>query len=171
MADNNRFYLLDKKFRQNKKKYIIQCLMAAGSISVILIFLNAFFNSAVLASFGATCFIVFAMPKQKTSNARRLIGGYIVGIAAGIAMRGAAGLITPGFETAWVVSLFGALAVAVSIFLMTMTNTEHPPAAGAALGFALEGFEPLGILVLLLAVLILVAAKYLLRKWMINLFE
>ena len=97
------------------------------------------------------------MPHQKTSNARRLIGGYIVGIAVGVAMRYIAGLITPGFEITWVVSLFGALAVAFSIFLMTVTNTEHPPAAGAALGFALDGFDPLGILVLLLAVLILVA--------------
>jgi CBS-domain-containing membrane protein len=168
---NKRFYLIDKKFKQNKKKYIIQCLLAAVSISAILVSLNTFFNAAVLAAFGATCFIVFAMPNQKTSNIRRLIGGYVVGICVGIGVRGLAWLIIPEFDVTWAVSLFGAIAVAISIFLMTITNTEHPPAAGVALGIALEGFEPLGILLLLIAVGLLAVVKLALRKWMIDLFE
>ena len=167
---NSRFYLIDHKFKRNKGKYIVQCLMAAVSISAILIFLNTLFNSAVLAAFGATSFIVFAMPQQKTSNPRRLIGGYIVGIGVGVGMRSLESLLPAG-ETVWLVSLLGALAVAISIFIMTMTNTEHPPAAGVALGIALEGYEPLGLLIILLAVGILVAIKYVLRRWMINLFE
>jgi CBS-domain-containing membrane protein len=167
---NPRFYLIDHKFKRNKGKYIVQCLMAAVSISAILIFLDTLFNSAVLAAFGATSFIVFAMPQQKTSNPRRLIGGYIVGIAVGVGMRSLESLL-PSSEALWLVSLFGALAVAISIFIMTMTNTEHPPAAGAALGIALDGIEPMGILIMLLAVGILVAIKYALRRWMINLFE
>ena len=167
---NPRFYLIDHKFKRNKGKYIAQCTMAAVSISAILIFLDTLFNSAVLAAFGATSFIVFAMPQQKTSNPRRLIGGYIVGIGVGVGMRSLESLL-PASEALWIVSLFGALAVAISIFIMTMTNTEHPPAAGAALGIALDGIEPIGILIMLLAVGILVAIKYALRRWMINLFE
>jgi len=170
MGNEGKFYLIDKKFKQNKKNYIIQCSMAAAAISAILIFMNTLFNSAVLAAFGATCFIVFAMPRQKTSNARRIIGGYIVGIAIGAAL-GSLAMLLPNSDAAWVACLAGALAVAVSIFIMTMTNTEHPPAAGVALGIALDGFEPLGILVLFCAVCILVIIKFLLRKWMINLFE
>ncbi len=169
MGKNRSFYLIDKKFKQNKKKYLIQCSLAALAISAILIFLNSLFNAAVLAAFGATCFIVFAMPHQKTSNPRRLIGGYLVGIAVGVAFASIS-LIIPNSDSTWVLSLFGALTVAISIFLMTMTNTEHPPAAGVALGIALDGFEPLGILVLFCAVCILVIVKYALRKWMINLF-
>ncbi len=167
---NKNFYLIDKKFKRNKKKYIVQCLMAAVAISAILIALNAFFNAAVIAAFGATCFIVFAMPHQKTSNPRRLIGGYIIGIAVGVGMYCLESVI-PFHDISWLISLFGAVTVALSIFLMTMTNTEHPPAAGVALGIALDGFDPLGLLLIFSAVLILVAVKYLLRRWMINLFE
>ena len=165
-----KFYLIDKKFKRNKKKYIVQCLMAAVSISAILISLNTFFNTAVLASFGATSFIVFAMPHQKTSNPRRLIGGYVVGIAVGAGMCCLVSAL-PFHEAGWLISLSGALAVALSIFLMTMTNTEHPPAAGVALGIALDGFDPVGLLLIFSAVLILVVVKYALRRWMINLFE
>ncbi len=170
MGEKKNFYLIDKKFKRNKKKYILQCLLAAVSISAILIALNAFFNAAVIAAFGATCFIVFAMPHQKTSNPRRLIGGYVIGIAVGVGMCCLESVL-PFHDVGWLLSLFGAITVAISIFLMTMTNTEHPPAAGVALGIALEGFDPLGILLIFTAVLILVAVKYLLRRWMIDLFE
>ncbi len=34
--------------------------------------------------------------------------------------------------------IFGALAVGISTFIMVITNTEHAPAAGLALGFVLN---------------------------------
>ncbi|MCK5128722.1 MAG: HPP family protein [Clostridiales bacterium] len=169
METGSKFYLIDKNFKQNKKQYIIQCAMAAVAISLILVFLSTLFNSAVLAAFGATSFIVFAMPKQKTSNARRLLGGYFVGILVGIGARTLMELVTPAFDILWLVSVFGALAVALSILVMTITNTEHPPAAGVALGIALGGYEFIGIAILALSVSILVFLKFILKRWLIDL--
>lgn len=167
--NNNRFYIIDKNFKNNKKKYIIQCVMAATAVSCILIFLNALFNAAVLAAFGATCFIVFALPHKNSSKPRLIIGGYLVGIVIGIATRSLIHFITPDYSILWLISVSGALAIALSIFIMTVTNTEHPPAAGVALGIALEGYELLGIGILSIAIIILISIKYLLKRWMIDL--
>ncbi len=165
-----RFYIIDAKFKRNKKKYILQCLMAAAAISIILLFMDFIFNDAVLVAFGATCFVVFTMPHQKTSNPRRIIGGYLVGIGIAVGMRFLEGIIFD-HDIQRVVIIAGALAVALSIFMMSITNTEHPPAAGVALGIALDGYEPTGLLIILIAISILVAIKYVLRRWMIDLFE
>ena len=168
--ERQRFYIIDAKFKNNKKKYLLQCLMAAVAISIILLFVHFIFNDAVLVAFGATCFVVFTMPHQKTSNPRRIIGGYLVGIIIAVGVRYLEGIIFD-HDIERVVIVAGALAVALSIFIMTITNTEHPPAAGVALGIALDGYEPLGLLIIFIAVLILVAIKYALRRWMIDLFE
>jgi len=169
MTKNKKFYLIDKKFKENKKKYVIQCIVAAGTMAVILVFLSTLFNAAVIAAFGSTCFIVFAMPHKNTSNKRVILGGYIVGIVVGVIILKILSFITPDFDIVWLVNLFGAIAIALSIFTMAITNTEHPPAAGVTLGIILEGIEPLGVLVLMIAIVFLVLTKMLLKKWMIDL--
>lgn len=161
--------LFDKKFRRNKKKYIIQCVLALIAMSGILIFLNSLFQSAVLAAFGATCFIVFGMPHKHNSDLRVVLGGYGVGLIIGLLLRYLFLWISPVVEIPWLISILGAFAVAVSIFIMAVTNTEHPPAAGVALGIVLDGVEPLGITVLLLAVALLLLVKSLLKRWMMDL--
>jgi len=166
---DKKFQLIDKKFKENKKKYIIQCLVAAGVMAIILVFLSALFNSVIIASFGSTCFIVFAMPYKHTSDNRVIIGGYIVGILTGVVMLTILSLLTPTVDVTWLVNLFGAISIAVAIFVMVVTNTEHPPAAGVALGIVLKGIEPLGVVVLAIAIVLLVLTKFLFKKWMIDL--
>lgn len=167
---NERFSLIDAKFRQNKTHYFLQCLMATAAIAVILSALDVMFNTGILAAFGATSFIVFAMPRLKTSVPRRIVGGYVVGLIVGVLLHEAACAVDVLGVHHWVYSLFGAMAIGLSLLIMTMTNTEHPPAAGAALGLVFEGYTLTALCVIMLGVLGLVAAKWLLRRWLINLF-
>ena len=89
----------------------------------------------MVASLGATAFIVFAMPKSITAKPRNIVGGYLIGILAGT-------LITLVPDTLFgLPSILYSLAVGLSIFGMTITDTEHPPASGAALAVSAQGFS------------------------------
>ena len=133
--------LLDTKFRANKLRYVFQCALAGAAMLVILAILTTISNAAVIAALGASVFLVFAVPHARSCRARFLIGGYVAGAAAGSLcywlrcvspLPERLGLIPelPGV-------VFGAAAVGLATFVMVITDSEHPPAAGLALGFAL----------------------------------
>lgn len=75
--------VFDEKFRNNKVRYILQCILATLSVLIILLILDAVSNAAVIAALGASSFIVFTMPEAQVSRPRYLVGGYLVGICAG----------------------------------------------------------------------------------------
>jgi len=62
---------------------MLQSLLATIVLTIILYFENIFTRTAIIASLGATTFIIFAMPKYATAQLRRVIGGYIIGIIVG----------------------------------------------------------------------------------------
>ena len=82
MIKRMRFF--DKKFRKNVHKCVFQCVLATLTVLAVLVFLNVRTETAIIAALGASAFIVFTMPKTYSSDPRRLIGGYIVGIIVGI---------------------------------------------------------------------------------------
>ena len=158
--------LLDEKFLKNKWNYIFQSLLAAVSIFVILLELDAISDAAIVASLGASSFIVFTMPSVESSKTRCLIGGYIVGIIAGCLCYYLS--LLPIFAEIPFISephntLFPALAVGVAIFIMVITDTEHPPAAGIALGLVLDECQSKTIIVVLIGIISLSVLKTLLR--------
>ena len=165
--------LLDAKFRRIPGHYVVQCLMATVAIGVVLVIMDAVEQTALIASLGASAFIAFTMPQAHVSEPRYLIGGYIVGVAAGVAF----GLTyrwldlpaeSASHEVAHVV--LGGLAVGVAIFLMVVTNTEHPPAAGVALGLVInQTWDALTLVVILSAICSLSLVKWLLRRYLRNL--
>jgi len=59
-----------------------------------------------------------------------------------------------------------ALSVGLSIFIMVITNTEHPPAAGTALGITVQGWNYSTVLIILTTVITLSIIKYLLKSWL-----
>jgi CBS-domain-containing membrane protein len=79
-------------------------------------------NLIILAGVGSTFFTIFALPKNRTANARNIIGSYLICITVGLFCI----YLKPP-------SLSGGVAIGVSTFLMVITDTEHPPAAGVAL--------------------------------------
>ncbi|MEE9167587.1 MAG: HPP family protein [Candidatus Neomarinimicrobiota bacterium] len=125
---------LDEKFSNNWRPYVYQSLYAAVSIFIIILVLQMQ-HAVVIASIGATAFIVFSMPNDIAATPRRVIGGHFLGLVSGAVFS----MLTfgPLFFSALVYSL----AVGIALFAMVLTDTEHPPAAGTALGVALTGFS------------------------------
>ncbi len=124
----------DRKVRRYWKHYLLQSFLATLSVFSLLWLLHMQ-NLIVVASIGATAFIVFAMPEDITAKSRNVIGGHLVGFACGslCALIPYAG----SLSTVLVYSL----AVGLSILIMVVIDTEHPPAAGTALGVAISGFS------------------------------
>jgi len=124
-----------KELRLFWKNYVFQSLLATLVIFIVLLSLSMRDDAAIIASIGATTFIVFTMPDYITAKPRNVIGGHLVGLACG-----SLGALVPHHSLVTAASLC-ALAVGLSIFIMVVTDTEHAPAAGTALGVAIKGFS------------------------------
>lgn len=170
MGDKMR--LFDPKFRANKGRYFTQTILAAAVVAFVLILIDAPAQSVLVASVGSTAFIVFAMPHRAVSKPRYVLGGYAVCFLVGVpchflysyalsaGLHGSAHVL---------MCLAGGLAVAASTLGMVVTNTEHPPAAGLALGLVLNGWQPGPIVVALACVALVSGAKQVLREALIDL--
>jgi CBS-domain-containing membrane protein len=165
--------IIDKSFIQKPKNYILQSLLALLALLVILSFIEILTQAAIVAALGASTFIVFAMPRSITAKPRRLIGGQVVGIICGLICYYAF-LTGPLGELSGEHELFlwfaYALSVALSLFFMTITNTEHPPAAATALGIVTHGCSWQTVLFILLFAIGLAIVRRLLRERLIDLF-
>lgn len=163
-------YLFDKKFKKNFYFYIVQSILATFSLVIIFYLLNIFTHTAVVASLGATTFIIFAMPNYTTAQPRKVTGGHLIGIIIGIFCLHLSSLnfITDilFISKEMIEVIIPALSVGLSIFIMVITNTEHPPAAGTSLGIVVQGWNYSTILIILITVIILSIIKYLLKSWL-----
>jgi len=151
------FLRMSKEFRQYWKHYVFQSLLAAVTLSIVLLFLKLQ-NAVVVASIGATSFIIFAMPKNITANARNVIGGHIVGLLSGSVCA-----LIPHSQFPQYVFVYS-LAVGLSIFVMVVTDTEHPPASGTALGVAITAFSWSVAFTILTSVVLLSLVHHFCRK-------
>lgn len=164
--------MLDPKFRRNVPRYLIQCAMATVVIFSILVFLNIFTQTVLIAALGATTFIAFTMPHVNSARPRYLVGGYAMGVVAGVLISLAVIAIESGIEGEPPRILFmagAALATGLAIFLMVLTDTEHPPAAGLALGFVLNPWDFKTVMVVLLGVAVISLIKESCKHQMIDL--
>ncbi len=165
---------IDKKFRKNTLKYIFQCFLATITILAVLIFLDVLNETAIITALGASAFIVFTMPTQYSSDPRRLIGGYIVGLIVGVIfflLSQSQIKSTFGFSDTIALVIFGAIAIGFAIFIMAVTNTEHAPAAGIALGLVINPWDYITIIFIVLAMLWLTIIRYTLRDYLMDLIS
>lgn len=123
-----------EEFRLFWKHYVLQSFFAALSVFVVLYFLSLQ-HAVIVASIGATAFIVFAMPNYLTAQPRNVIVGHLVGLVSGLLFS-----LVP-HPTLTVSLMVYSLAVGVSIFIMVVIDAEHPPASGTALGIAITGIR------------------------------
>ena len=164
--------IFDTKFQAHKARYILQCLLTACAVCVVLLLLNTIAETTIVAALGASSFIVFTMPGVQASRPRFLIGGYLVGILVGCACHY---LCTRLFCTqlcldqSFARAVCGAVAVGLAMFLMVVTDTEHPPAAGLALGFVLNEWDYFTIIVVIVGIVSLSVLRLLLKPVLINL--
>jgi CBS-domain-containing membrane protein len=106
-----------------------------GFIAILLLASASEFGVAalIMAPFGASCVLLFALPEAALSQPRNVIGGHLLTATVGLAFYS----FTPN------TALFAALAVGVAISLMVLTKTTHPPAGANPLLFFLAA-KPLG---------------------------
>jgi len=164
--------LIDKKFSNNKMRYVSQSVMATMAILLVLVFLDISTNAATVAALGSSAFIVFTMPQTKSSRPRFLIGGYVVAILTGSVCNFVTTLkFVEDLFTApeLIYPLFAAISVGLAIFIMVVTNTEHPPAGGVALGLVISEYDIIAVVVVMVGVVSLSAVKTVLRPVLINL--
>ncbi|HWA42527.1 MAG TPA: HPP family protein [Hypericibacter adhaerens] len=72
----------------------------------------------LIAPFGASCVLVFAVPASPLAQPRNLIGGHLLSSLAGLVILAALG------DGPWALGL----GVALAILLMVLSETVHPPA-------------------------------------------
>jgi CBS-domain-containing membrane protein len=162
------FLKIDRKFGKTPLRYIIQCAVAGLVTMSFLSLLDLLTYRSVVAALGATTFMVFTMPHRVSSRARYVVGGYIMGAAGGV-LCSLAFAQPGGIYHIQSVFLLGALAVGAAGLLMAATNTEHPPAAGLALGLVLSEWDFKTILYILGCVCFVSLIKHLLKRYLIDL--
>jgi CBS-domain-containing membrane protein len=120
------------KQKAHWKNYVWQSILATLAVFSVLQVLSLQ-RAIVVASVGATAFIVFMKPRNPFAAPRNVVGGHLIGLATGLLFA----LVPRPMPTLHLVLC--ALAVGGSMLLMALADMEHPPAAGTALSVALNG--------------------------------
>ncbi|MEP9375184.1 HPP family protein [Aquabacter sp. CN5-332] len=87
---------------------ILALAMAEAGVGTLLL----------IAPFGASCVLVFALPQSPLAQPRNVIGGHLISTAMGLCVLHLLGATPLGF----------ALGVGLAIAAMSLTGTLHPPA-------------------------------------------
>ena len=87
-------------------------------------YFNAYDNLYLIGSFGASSVLIYGVINSPLAQPRNLIGGHVISAFIGVLMY----KLVPG--QVW---LSGALAVSLSIVMMQITKTLHPPGGATAL--------------------------------------
>ena len=135
-------FLFDPKIKENGWRYLGQVALATAALFAV-VFVEELITgriggqAVIVAAIASTAFLLFIMPHSRPSRPRNALGGHAVALGVGV-LFALFGDTETGRETvrgtAFYFALFAAGSVGLSMFLMAATNTEHPPAAGTALG-------------------------------------
>ena len=150
---------MDSKFPHYWKTYIVQSSYAALSVFFITLILSE--NPVVIASIGATAFIVFALPNNIASDPKRIIGGHFLGFFIGSCFA-----VFPFMGIVFFKAIWFALAIGITILFMVVLDFEHLPAAGTALGMTLVGYSGSAAAAITISILLLALIAYLTKPYL-----
>ncbi len=156
----------DPGFVRSPWAFAIQAGLATLVMLAILTFVHSLSTAALAAGLASSVVGVFIGPSNPTARIRALVGGHGVALALGSIF--SALLFLASVEAFLndkeiLLHLSFALAVGISMLLMAITNSEHPPAAGTALGMASREFDILIFFSIIGAVTLLALMKLFLR--------
>ena len=163
---------------KNTLRHFWQPVVALICVFIALLIMGGFVNTAApsligIASLGATGFILFCAPYSKFSTAKVVLGSYLLSVLFGVvflqlamAMSGHAVIAHLQFFQ----EFCAVMAMGCCVLGMLFLNVEHPPAVGLALGLVVESWPIPVLIVILSTVLLMVVLKYLLRRYMVNLY-
>jgi CBS-domain-containing membrane protein len=158
--------LFDSNLRGRAGNYVAQSAMATLAI---LLFEDVVLRAAIVVDMASTAFTIFVLPNSVAATPRKVIGGHVMGVVAGSLVAAIIGLpsIAPIVEDSRLLfDSLAALTVGLSIALM---DTEHPPAAGAALGLVVHGWALSSVGVILIGTIALSIVRMVLRPRLVNL--
>ena len=159
----------DPGFAGSPWRFIWQAGLATLVMLAILVFVDSLSYAAIAAGLASSVVGIFIGPSNRTARVRSVVGGHIVALALGSIF--SAILFLGPMETFLIDhvhlrNMVYALAVGGAMLLMAITNTEHPPAAGTALGMASREFDVLVFLSIIGAVIMLGVIKLALRPYL-----
>ena len=158
--------LVDPEAHTRVYSYLFQCGLATIFLIAVLLLHDAVLRAAIIVAVASSAFIIFVVPDSVAATPRRVIGGHVVAIIIGTIFAAIAG---PHEDSSYFVDIMAALSVGLSILVMVSTNTEHPPAAGTALGLVIHGWSVPVVIFVLVSVLVLSIIRIVLRHKMVNL--
>lgn len=96
------------------------------------------------------------------------MGGHLLGMAVGVSsayvLFHSGWVPLPADVEHWAADVGAAITLGLVILLMSITDTEHPPAAATGLGFALESLEITALILFAVGVLLLAVSKVVFRR-------
>jgi CBS-domain-containing membrane protein len=172
------FTILDPKFKRLFKRYVFQVSLATGALIAVLLAEQRMSGAAaaqavLVAAIASTAFVLFITPHTASAGLRASLGGHAWALLIASVLALLAGT---DVGTEWITdvpSLFAvytAVGVGLCMLAMAATNTEHPPAAGTALGVVAHGFDWELIIFVGTAVIMLVVLHRVFRSRMTNLY-
>ena len=162
--------IADRRVRKNLKSDIFQSLLTLVCVFIALL-LHQLFGGFIVASLGASSFIIFLTPHTKSSRARCVIGGYLLGAVAGILFSLLHGYIAglDFYAIDYILILICAASAAMTALLMITTGFVHPPAAALAIGLTVDHDWGKSAPAAILGVIVLCVARRLLKNRIKNL--
>jgi CBS domain-containing membrane protein len=153
-----------REFQSDWKHYVFQSLLATAVVFFVLMTLSIDNEAVIIASIGATAFIVFAMPNNVTARPRAIIGGQLAALLCGLTIS----LVPkPLFVNHVIAVMFWyALAVGLTMFIMVVLDIEHPPAAATAMGVLITGFSWHVVLTVIVSAVLLALIHVIFRRYL-----
>ena len=164
--------LLDRRLAERGPSYAFQCVLATLSLMAIVAVEDVLLHVAIVVAMASTIFIIFVVPDSVAATPRKVIGGHVAGVLAGsivvaiLAIPDISAVVNPSPHIRHIV---GAFTLGLSMLLMVATDTEHPPAAGSALGLVLHGWSWPSVGVIIIGAIVLSAIRIALRPRLVNL--
>lgn len=162
----DRWVWRDPGFVSSPLRFILQAVLATLVMLAILTFVDSLSTAAIAAGLASSVVGIFIAPSNSTARIRSVVGGHGVALVLGsvISVILFLGPIESYIaDRSLMLHLSLAIAVGSSMLLMAITNTEHPPAAGTALGMASREFDLLIFFSIMGAVALLAVMKLALR--------
>jgi hypothetical protein len=162
----DRWVWLDPGFAGAPLRFVLQATLAAAVMLAVLAFVHSLSSAAIAAGLASSVVGIFIGPSNRTARIRAVVGGHAVALVLGSifsAMLFLAPVESFLSDRRILFDLSLATAVGVAMLLMAITNSEHPPAAGTALGMASREFDILIFFSIIGAVILLAVMKLAIR--------
>ena len=127
-------HLLDQYIHSRWNHYFLQCCLASAFL-ILLLLIGDTLKTAIVVGIASSAFTIFVVPNSVAATPRKVIGGHLLAALIGTIIAlllQSPFLIEIVLEKRYILDMAAALSVGVGIFVMVVTNTEHPPAAGTS---------------------------------------